>query len=111
MAGNKHNPFESPTCSIAEAILWVAYRDVARIRDAPSLFSLQQWPDEVTTGFWLLLHALAHKLEKSPKSDAALAPVLEKKESSLGKVAPSTLFVVRRDFKELIEQSDEHEPN
>jgi hypothetical protein len=52
-----------------------------------------------------------HKLEKSPKSDAALAPVLEKKEPSLGKVAPSTLFVVRRDFKELIEQAGEHEPN
>jgi hypothetical protein len=230
----KHNPFESPTCSIAEAILWVAYRDVARIRDEPSLFSLHQWPDAVTKGHWLLLRELAreqrtivsfdctfsapftpayyrgawsnlkdaeaaigrmtlrfdenrarqilglegmegvhfdtrtfgdfiktvetvlgfiyidtdsltqtfpvpdfrpapatrkrrskvkrrqiqialalrkHKLEKSPKSDAALAPVLEKKESSLGKVAPSTLFVVRRDFKELIEQAGEHEPN
>jgi hypothetical protein len=234
MADNKHNPFENPTCSIAEAILWVAYRDVARIRDAPSLFSLQQWPDAVTKGHWLLLRELAreqrtivsfdctfsapfkpayyrdawsklkgaeaaigrvtlrfdenragqilglegregvhfgtrtfrdfirrvesvldfiyidtdsltqtfpvpdfrpapatrkrrskvkrrqiqialalrkHKLEKSPKSDAALAPVLEKKEPSLGKVAPSTLFVVRRDFKELIEQAGEHEPN
>ena len=262
MADNKHNPFENPTCSIAEAILWVAYRDVARIRDAPSLFSLQQWPDAVTKGHWLLLRELAreqrtivsfdctfsapfkpayyrdawsklkgaeaaigrvtlrfdenragqilglegregvhfgtrtfrdfirrvesvldfiyidtdsltqtfpvpdfrpataepepepprhseeeaappeserappapkptrkrrskvkrrqiqialalrkHKLEKSPKSDAALAPVLEKKEPSLGKVAPSTLFVVRRDFKELIEQVGEHEPN
>src|SRR6516162_7152086 len=61
MAYNKHNPFESPTCSIAEAILWVAYRDVARIRDAPSLFSLQQWPDAVTKGLWLLLHALARE--------------------------------------------------
>jgi hypothetical protein len=242
MADCKHNPFESPTCSIAEAILWVAYRDVARIRDEPSLFSLQQWPDAVTKGHWLLLRELArerrtivsfdctfsapfepayyrdawsklkgaeavigrvvyfgtstfrdfirsvesvlgiiyidtdsltqtfpvpdfrpapaepepkpprhseeeaappeserappapkptrkrrskvkrrqiqialalrkHKLEKSPKSDAALAPVLEKKEPSLGKVAPSTLFVVRRDFKELIEQAGEHEPN
>jgi hypothetical protein len=61
MADNKHNPFESPTCSFAEAILWVAYRDVARIRYAPSLFSLQQWPDEVVKGLWLLLHALARE--------------------------------------------------
>jgi hypothetical protein len=273
MADRKHNPFESPTCSIAEAILWVAYRDVARIRDAPSLFSLQQWPDAVTKeGLWPLLRELAqerqtiasfysfdfpswrrigpayyreqwrrleaaeaeigrtatlpvrenlahqidglegmkvvrsvtrtfrefirtvesvlgfividtdsltqtfpvpdslpapaepepeparhseeeeaappeserappapgpepepkpvrerrpkmkrrqiqlavalkkHKLENSPLSAAALAPVLEKKEPSLGEVAPSTLYVVRRDFKELIEQAEEQEP-
>jgi hypothetical protein len=61
MADSKHNPFESSTCSIAEAILWVAYRDVARIRDEPSLFSLQQWPDAVTKGHWLLLRELARE--------------------------------------------------
>jgi hypothetical protein len=61
MADCKQNPFEGPTCSIAEAILWVAYRDAARIRDAPSLFSLEKWPDEITKALWRLLHALARE--------------------------------------------------
>ena len=39
----------------------VAHRDVAQIRGASSLFSLREWPDEVTKGFWRLLRELARE--------------------------------------------------
>jgi hypothetical protein len=252
MAAYEYNPFEGPLCSFEEAILWVAHGDVVRIRDASPLFSLPEWPDEVTKGFWRLLRELARerqpicsfvpggqpveaafyrqawsalkaeeamvgrtaklpidedwarrvdglegmrvvrsvtttfrdfiraagsvlgsiaidtdgltqtlsvpdhrpapvesepkpprhseeeeaerpvrkrrpkmkrrqiqlalalkkcKLENSTLSDAALASVLQGREPSLKEVSPSTLFVVRRDFKELIVQAEEQEAN
>jgi hypothetical protein len=61
MAAYEYNPFEGPLCSFEEAILWVAHRDVAQIRGASSLFSLREWPDEVTKGFWRLLRELARE--------------------------------------------------
>ena len=61
MAAHEYNPFEGPLCSFEEAILWVAHRDVAQILDASSLFSLREWPHEVTKGFWRLLRELARE--------------------------------------------------
>jgi hypothetical protein len=69
MAAYEPNTFDGPVCSIAEAILWVAYRDVARVlRDAPSLFALQEWPDEVTKALWTLLRALTRGTVHSSSS-------------------------------------------
>jgi hypothetical protein len=56
MAAHNYSSFSGPTCSFEEAI-----RFVASIRDGPSLFSRQEWPDEAREGFWRLLRELARE--------------------------------------------------
>ena len=69
MADPKHspNPFDEPFCSFAIAVLWVAWRDIPKVRAAPSLFDPNAWsdgwPDEIMRGLSLLLRLLARDMK------------------------------------------------
>ncbi len=59
------NPFKNPDCTFADAVYWVAYRDAAKVDEAPPLFSLRDWPSEVREAFWALLRSLEEDTVRS----------------------------------------------
>jgi hypothetical protein len=78
MAGREYNPFEGPLCSFEEAILWFAYRNNAKVRATPSLFSLREWPDKITKALLLLSRDLARERQTiNSFASFAMRPLVE----------------------------------
>jgi hypothetical protein len=76
--GREYDPFEGPLCSFEEAILWFAYRNNAKVRATPSLFSLREWPDKITKALLLLSRDLARERQTiNSFASFAMRPLVE----------------------------------
>jgi hypothetical protein len=59
MAGPQHIPLHgSFHCSFGVAVRYLELGDLAAAREAPDIFSLTDWPDDLLRLFWLLWDAL-----------------------------------------------------